>query len=599
MTVTYDNRTIFSLLFRWKGSAFTSIRYQVLASLVCSILAVLALQEAESISKSLDHDGGLVFLAAPVTFLVVFRSNIAYDRFWSGRGAIGKLVATTVSTARVAATYIRDDSREAQDLRKCIVRLLLLHFALAMDHLGKSSGGIRFALKGIGEPDPHFLTGDSKEGMKYIFLTDREAKWIYKALHEGWDETKFSSRTLPCGVVALWLSQVVEASRKLVLLDDDVALTLEKHIQDLEDAVSTASRISSTPLPFPYVQVLHCGLLTFCFCAPFFYVETFGWFTLIFGALLSMAFFGINAVGIEISDPFGDDPNDFPLSMMLGGASRHCISVLHQRQAIGQKDLVAMQGAFYAASVLDFRTVTEELRKLRIRKDICTACGSLKERTECCALTGLPHAHAFAVGSDSEDQQTPRTPRGGSAYRFRRKRAWSVTRSSSSVSSYRSGGRAHARRVSFDRQVHAFPPTPKPDRNGHASGAGGGGEVAVNVRPLTAAMGAQNGGFAHAAGGMDGYSSDDDLDSSSGCEIRTQTTASESDQPAADYGPTLQQFRMPMRQSFSLNSHPNSRGSSEPPAGSPDRDRGTGAGQLPSRRGSVSKTKRWDPSVIK
>jgi len=54
-------------------------------------------------------------------------------------------------------------------------------------------------------------------------------------------------------------------------------------------------------------------LLLYCYAIPF-QVEKLNWGTI--PAAGSFALLGIEAIGLEIEDPFGYDPNDIPLDLM-------------------------------------------------------------------------------------------------------------------------------------------------------------------------------------------------------------------------------------------------------------------------------------------
>ena len=51
----------------------------------------------------------------------------------------------------------------------------------------------------------------------------------------------------------------------------------------------------------------------YCFALPFGLVGTLGWFCPLTVLLVSYAFLGLDALGDEIEDPFGLDPEDLPL----------------------------------------------------------------------------------------------------------------------------------------------------------------------------------------------------------------------------------------------------------------------------------------------
>lgn len=75
-------------------------------------------------------------------------------------------------------------------------------------------------------------------------------------------------------------------------------------------------RIKGTPTPFPYTLLLHRTAYAFCFLLPFVLVGTLGWATPVFCGLVAYAFFGLDALGDELEEPFGASLNALPLSAM-------------------------------------------------------------------------------------------------------------------------------------------------------------------------------------------------------------------------------------------------------------------------------------------
>ena len=72
-------------------------------------------------------------------------------------------------------------------------------------------------------------------------------------------------------------------------------------------------RIRHTPVPFSYSLLLHRTAYMYCFALPFGLVDTTGFMTPFVVGLVSYTFFGLDAIGDEIEEPFGLLPNDLPL----------------------------------------------------------------------------------------------------------------------------------------------------------------------------------------------------------------------------------------------------------------------------------------------
>lgn len=210
--------------------------------------------------------------------LLVFRTNTAYDRFWEGRKAWGKLVNDTRNLARqiwVATSEVteRDRADKVEALH------LLVAFSVAMKcHLRQEPLGteIEFLI----QPD-HFVR---LQGIQNPPL--RVAFWIadYLQLQHQRDRIK--------------IHQLTE---------------MQNLLNGLVDCLGACERILKTPMPIAYAIHLKQLILLYCLSLPFQMVGNLGWWTPPVVVLISFTLFGIEAIGIEIENPFGRDPNDLPL----------------------------------------------------------------------------------------------------------------------------------------------------------------------------------------------------------------------------------------------------------------------------------------------
>ncbi len=105
-------------------------------------------------------------------------------------------------------------------------------------------------------------------------------------------------------------------------------MALDQNVQLLIDSLGACERIRKTPLPFAYVVHLRRALILYCFTLPFALVESFGWGTILATLLVAYIFFGIEEIGVEIEDPFGQDDNDLPLDRICATIEQNLIALL-------------------------------------------------------------------------------------------------------------------------------------------------------------------------------------------------------------------------------------------------------------------------------
>ena len=216
---------------------------------------------------------GLIGVA--LGLLLVFRTNASYDRFWEGRKLVGQLVVATRDLVRQVASQV-DDAETRAELR----RLALAFYRLAVQRLRE-------------EDDLEAVAG---------WLTEDERARLADVANRA-------------PVVATWISTRLadlEAHR------DGVAHELRLHRMDANvsamiGALTGCERIRFTPVPFAYAQHIKVFLTVFCFTSPFAMVGGMDYWTIPAAIVLTLALFGIDEIGVEIEDPFGDDPNDLPL----------------------------------------------------------------------------------------------------------------------------------------------------------------------------------------------------------------------------------------------------------------------------------------------
>jgi predicted membrane chloride channel (bestrophin family) len=138
-------------------------------------------------------------------------------------------------------------------------------------------------------------------------------------------------------IVAQWLAfRLSESARAGRLSRNDLRL-IEGRLSDFVRAWSGAERLVSTPMPYPFVQVLNALLLAYVWSAPFTFAHRFGGFTPVASALLAFALLGMNAAAAEVEHPFGTRANDLPLSYLAAVLEEDSEMILRQRDPDTEK----------------------------------------------------------------------------------------------------------------------------------------------------------------------------------------------------------------------------------------------------------------------
>ena len=267
------------------GVALPHIWLRTLTVTVVSIAVTFAYREVPSLHYSLTTTP-FVLIGLPLGIFLGFRNNTAYDRFWEGRKLWGSLVNTARSLTRQIVTLI-EPQPEAEERAPEATRAheaAMVHMLIAYVH------SLRHHLR---ESDP--------------FAT------LERIVPRHDVERLRAEPNVPIAILQRIAGLMVEARRKHWIHPLHVPV-LEHSLTALTDIQGGCERIKSTPIPYSYTVLMHRIVGVYCGLLPFGLDETIGWATPVVVLCISYALFGLDAIGDEIEQPFGLDPNDLPLS---------------------------------------------------------------------------------------------------------------------------------------------------------------------------------------------------------------------------------------------------------------------------------------------
>ena len=245
-----------------------------------------------------------------------FRNNTSYDRFWEGRKLWGRVVnasrtltrqmMTLVGTGDVGSDYrtsLKGEdgaSPELTELHRSLVYRVIAYVHALRLHL-RDQDRLEELAPFLSEKETAEL---KPELNRPIALLQR----IGAELRRAYDAGMIHAMHLP---------------------------VLEQSLTELAGVQGGCERIKATPIPFSYNILLHRIVFVYCFTLPFGLVDLpgMGPYTPAVVLLVSYAFFGLDAVGDEIENPFGEDPNDLPLSSITRMIETNL------RQRLGETDL--------------------------------------------------------------------------------------------------------------------------------------------------------------------------------------------------------------------------------------------------------------------
>jgi ion channel-forming bestrophin family protein len=214
-----------------------------------------------------------------------FRNSVAYDRFWEARKLWGELVHRTRNLARQVQTLpafeVPLDPSDLADRRRVLV-MRAIAFASALRHQLRGTDG----------------AGDMRR-----LLAEREARAAASA-------SRITEFLLVA--IATELGSFVREAR----LHPALASNIDDSISAMSAVAAGCERIRNTPVPFAYTLLLHRTAWLYCFLLPFGLVDSVGVMTPFVVAIVAYTFFGLDALGDEIEEPFGTADNHLPLDAL-------------------------------------------------------------------------------------------------------------------------------------------------------------------------------------------------------------------------------------------------------------------------------------------
>lgn len=266
------------------GFALPDIWWRTLTVTAISILVTIIYEEVPSLHYSLTATP-FTLVGLPLGIFLGFRNNAAYDRFWEGRKLWGSLVNTSRSFTRQVLTIV---GREGEgtvepnpELRK--FHEDVVHHTIAFVH----------ALR-------HHLRDTSSRSVLVHVLGEESA-----ARFDG-------QANIPYAMLQHMGERVVDARKRGWVHPYHVTI-LEGSLTSLTDIQGACERIKTTPIPFSYTVLLHRIVAVYCAMLPFGLMDTIKWATPFVVLAISYCFFGLDAIGDELEQPFGKDINDLPL----------------------------------------------------------------------------------------------------------------------------------------------------------------------------------------------------------------------------------------------------------------------------------------------
>ena len=259
--IQYDPHHWRSHLFDIRGSMLREIFARVAICVILALLVViwhqfglireipfmetrgprdLVLRELVALARAVPVSipvTGHMLTGVALGLLLVFRTNVSYERFWEGRRQWGNIVNDCRNLARLSSSLLKNDS----ELFGSLLRWTIGFPWSVMNHL---------------------------RGQKKLGPVAAELSATDVAVTESAQHVPFA--------VSRRMTEQVEIAKERGLISDIQQMTLDGGIQRLMDALGACERIHLTPLPFAYMVHLRRALIIYLMTLPMGLVKEFG-----------------------------------------------------------------------------------------------------------------------------------------------------------------------------------------------------------------------------------------------------------------------------------------------------------------------------------
>ncbi|SCK23107.1 putative membrane protein [Variovorax sp. HW608] len=265
----------FRMLFVWRGSVLPVILPQLLATTAFAILVTLLHGRVFAWKIPLNFVP-FSLIGLTLAIFLGFRNSTSYARYWEARTLWGLLLNETRALLRQALTLV-DPPSDASTLAA-----RLIAFVHALRH--------------------------------QLRMTDPSAD--LERLLPAQDCARLQTALYKPAMLLLMAGEWLRDRRQAGQLSPALVQAMEIPLGRLTEALGGCERIAGTPIPFTYSVIIHRTIYLYCVLLPFGLVDAIGPTTPVIVAFIAYTFFALEALGAEIEEPFGTEPNDLALDAM-------------------------------------------------------------------------------------------------------------------------------------------------------------------------------------------------------------------------------------------------------------------------------------------
>jgi len=274
------------------------VKWKLVAAMIVLALYSLLVWLAVKIEHLPQIDWGAegaILNGLVLSFLIAFRNNHAYDRWWEARKLWGQLI----NESRNLCLKVRVLAGIEPAGRERIAMLVIAFGEAVKDHLRRDNGSDEAPAGVRAEQDQAHEPG-KLAGAIYETL----AEWRHKGRLDGW--------------ALLWL---------------------DGQVKSLMDICGACERIRNTPLSSSYRALLRHGIALYLVVSPFYLIEDTGLAGCPLFLVAAYFLLGIEMVAEEIEEPFGSGSDNLPLERYCATIEASVLEILGPAAGLSPRKL--------------------------------------------------------------------------------------------------------------------------------------------------------------------------------------------------------------------------------------------------------------------
>jgi len=299
------------IMFQRSGSVLHKCLPQgILAAVVCGLCKMFWIPDSGTLGNLYAHQ----MLAYVLAYLLVFRSTFSYNRFWEASGSLAYVMSKMGDLLMQTKVFSIQDRTHTNFARR-MEHLYMLWIATMFQEClrepddssfnGTCAGDLNL-FDGLG-----ILDGDEYAEERRILSTAPNRPLVVMSwIAEGWVKRQSDKPRLHPGE---------PPKPSGVRVGPPVLARCYQTMSEIMVGYNMLLKIACTPVPFPYCQMSVIILTLFCSMWPFVaatVINMNAW-SILMAFLVTLGFYAVDAIATELSDPFGDDDNDLPLTELM------------------------------------------------------------------------------------------------------------------------------------------------------------------------------------------------------------------------------------------------------------------------------------------